>query len=81
MGILRLIAIEAPLRRQGDGRVLGTLVEEYARKIGLSTLFVSAASEAEGFYTATGWTRVTTQAPELLGDADGFVQMTKSIVR
>lgn len=57
------------------------MVENYAREIGLSGLFVSAASDAEGFYAATGWTRVTTQAPELLGYADGCVQMTKSIVR
>lgn len=78
-GIVRLVAITASLRRQGHARVLDSMVEDYARDIGLSRLFVSAASDAEGFYTATGWTRVTTRAPELLGDADGFVQMTKSI--
>lgn len=80
-GIIRLVAITAPLRRRGHGRMLGTMVEDYARDVGLSRLFVSAASDAEGFYAATGWTLVTTQAPELLGDADGCVQMTKSIVR
>ncbi len=80
-GIVRLVAITAPLRRQGHGRVLDTMVEDYAREVGLSRLFVSAASDAEEFYTATGWTPVTKRAPELLGDADGFVQMTKSIVR
>lgn len=80
-GIVRLVAITASLRRQGHGRVLDTMVEGYARKIGLSGLFVSAALDAEGFYTATGWTRVTTQAPELLGDAEDCVRMRKSILR
>lgn len=80
-GIVRLVAITTSLRRQGHGRVLDTMVEGYAREIGLNGLFVSAASDAEGFYTATGWTRVTTQAPELLGDANGCVRMRKSILR
>ncbi|GJD41961.1 GNAT family N-acetyltransferase [Methylobacterium bullatum] len=80
-GIIRLVAITASLRRQGHGRVLDMMVENYAREIGLRVLFVSAASDAEGFYMATGWTRVTTQAPELLGYADECVQMTKSIAR
>lgn len=79
-GIIRLVAITASLRRQGHGRVLDTMVEHYAREIGLNGLFVSAASDAEGFYTATGWTPVTMLAPELLGYADGCVQMTKSII-
>lgn len=79
-GIVRLVAIIASRRRQGHGRVLDLMVEDYAQEIGLSRLFVSATSDAEGVNTATGWTLVTTQAPELLGDADGFVRMTKSIV-
>jgi N-acetylglutamate synthase-like GNAT family acetyltransferase len=78
-GIVRLVAITAPLRRLGHGRVLVTMVEDYARKIELGRLYVSAASDAEGFYTATGWTRLTTEAPELLGYAESCAQMTKSI--
>ncbi|WP_425543207.1 GNAT family N-acetyltransferase [Methylorubrum aminovorans] len=50
-GIVRLVAITASLRRQGHGRVLDTMVEDYAREIGLTRLLVSAASEAEGFYS------------------------------
>lgn len=78
-GIVRLVAITAPLRRQGHGRVLDAMVEDYAREIGLNRLFVSAVSDAEKFYAATGWTRLSTRAPEALGSEIGFVQMTKFI--
>lgn len=80
-GIVRLVAITAPLRRNGHGRVLDAMVADYARALGLGRLFVSAASDAEGFYSSTGWIRLTRDAPVLLGQAEGFVPMTKRIVR
>lgn len=79
-GIVRLVAVTAPQRGQRHGRVLSALVENYARRLGLHTLFVSAALDAEGYYSATGWTRIASGAPALLGHADGFAQMRKRIV-
>ncbi|MEN3208947.1 GNAT family N-acetyltransferase [Methylorubrum populi] len=78
-GIVRLVAITAPIRRNGHGRVLDARVANYARALGLCRLFVSAAADAEGFYSSTGWVRLTRAAPALLGQAEGFVPMTKSI--
>ncbi|MDF9865555.1 N-acetylglutamate synthase-like GNAT family acetyltransferase [Methylorubrum pseudosasae] len=53
-GIVRLVAITAALRRNGHGRVLDAMVADYARALGLGRLFVSAASDAEGFLFVNG---------------------------
>lgn len=79
-GIVRLVAVTARQRGRGHGRVLSAMVEDYARKLGLHTLFVSAVLDAEGFYSATGWARVASGAPPLLGHADSFAQLRKRIV-
>lgn len=81
IGIVRLVAISAPLRGLGYGRLLDAMVEQYARDLGIDVLFVSAAANAEGFYTATGWARCVADVPEQLGKADHCVRMTKRIVR
>jgi N-acetylglutamate synthase-like GNAT family acetyltransferase len=78
-GIVRGVAISAILRGQGHGRILNAMVEEYARKLGIGTLFVNAAADAEGFYAATGWDRV--ESHPLLEHADNCVPMRKAIVR
>jgi N-acetylglutamate synthase-like GNAT family acetyltransferase len=80
-GIIRLVAVSAPLRRQGYGRLLDALVEQYARNLGIDVLFVSAAVNAERFYTATGWARCVADVPEHLSEADHCVRMTKRIAR
>lgn len=80
-GIIRLVAISAAVRGQGHGRILNARVEEHARGLGISILFVNAAAEAEGFYTATGWCRFDGDLPELLGRADNCVPMRKEISR
>ncbi|MEH3146102.1 MAG: GNAT family N-acetyltransferase [Methylobacterium frigidaeris] len=80
-GIVRLVAITAAVRRHGHGRVLGAMVEDYARGLGIGTLFVIAADDAEGFYLATGWHRFETMPPRLRERAESCVPMRKAIVR
>ncbi|QRE76552.1 GNAT family N-acetyltransferase [Methylobacterium aquaticum] len=80
-GIARLVAVCAALRGQGHGRILDTMVKEYANKLGLHTLFVNAAADALGFYTSTGWGRLVHNRPQLLEQADECVPMQITIVR
>jgi N-acetylglutamate synthase-like GNAT family acetyltransferase len=80
-GIVRLVAITGSVRGRGHGRILSMMVEDYARRLGIDTLFVNAALDAEGFYVATGWTRCLTYAPGQLGQAEATVPMVKSIAR
>ena len=46
-GIVRLVAIRRDVQRQGHGRKLGAMVDEFAVKLGLHTLFVNAHAENE----------------------------------
>ena len=80
-GIVRLVAIATAVRGQGHGRILTARVEEHARGLGIGTLFVSAAAEAEGFYTATGWHRFEGYLPRMLGRDANCVPMRKEISR
>jgi GNAT superfamily N-acetyltransferase len=50
------VAIDAELQGQGHGRALSDLVENYARRLGIRTLYVNAAPEAVGYYEKLGWT-------------------------
>jgi N-acetylglutamate synthase-like GNAT family acetyltransferase len=79
-GIVRLVAIAASVRRQGHGRILSARVEERARGLGIRTLLVNAAAEAEGFYTTLGWRRLEGHLPLILGHADNCVPMQKRII-
>jgi N-acetylglutamate synthase-like GNAT family acetyltransferase len=54
-GAVRLVAIVTDLQRQGHGRVLSEMVEAYARRLGIKTMFVNAALEAVGYYEKMGW--------------------------
>ena len=80
-GIVRLVAITAAIRGQGHGRILNAMVEGYAHRLGISILFVNAASDAEGFYPATGWKRFEGHPPRLLEHANNCVPMQKTIIR
>ena len=78
-GVIRLVAITADMRGRGHGRVLSTMVDDYARSLGIRTLLVSAACDAEGFYSAMGWHRCRENYDHLLGVADDCIQMQKAI--
>ncbi|QQR68585.1 MAG: GNAT family N-acetyltransferase [Alphaproteobacteria bacterium] len=54
-GAIRRVAITHSHQRQGHGRMMGQLVEDEARRIGIRSLYVNAAADAVGFYKKTGW--------------------------
>jgi GNAT superfamily N-acetyltransferase len=78
--IVRLVAIAADRQRQGLGRKLGALVEDYARDLGVMELKVNAAPDAVEFYRKTGWLVSPWNPDELVGIAATAVQMRKKIV-
>jgi N-acetylglutamate synthase-like GNAT family acetyltransferase len=49
-GAVRLVAISSDVQGKGHGRALSALVEDYARHLGLTLLFVNAVPEAIGYY-------------------------------
>lgn len=77
--IFRLVAITADEQGKGHGRAMGQLVEDRARALGVTTLYVNAADSAVGFYCQTGWTDYTWDPSELVDLAATAVQMTKRI--
>ena len=74
---VRLVAISEDFQRSGHGRRLSSLVEEYARSLGIKTLYVNAAPEALGFYKKLGWEFFEWDADELTGIAEDCRQMRK----
>jgi N-acetylglutamate synthase-like GNAT family acetyltransferase len=76
---VRLVAIAIGAQRQGHGRALSVLVEDYARRLGINTLFVNAAPEAAGYYEKMGWEACIWDETELTGIAAGATQMRKSL--
>jgi N-acetylglutamate synthase-like GNAT family acetyltransferase len=80
-GVVRLVAITADSQRQGHGRVLSRLVEDYARRLGISTLLVNAAPDAVGYYKKMGWVPCVWNEAELTGIKADCTQMYKSLLQ
>jgi N-acetylglutamate synthase-like GNAT family acetyltransferase len=78
-GVVRLVAIAADIQRRGHGRILSASVEDYARRLGLNTLFVNADPDAVGFYEKMGWKVCVWDVAELTGIASDCTQMTKAL--
>ncbi len=76
-GVVRLVAISDDFQKSGHGRQLSLFVENFARGLGIKTLYVNAAPEALGFYKKTGWEPYEWDANELAGIAEDCVQMRK----
>jgi N-acetylglutamate synthase-like GNAT family acetyltransferase len=76
-GAVRLVAISDDFQRKGHGRYLSSLVEEYARGLGIKTLVVNAAPEALGYYKKMGWEFYNWDVDELTGIAEDCRQMRK----
>lgn len=76
-GVFRLVAVTSAEQGRGHGRILGQMVEARARALGIETLLVNAAPEAQGFYEKTGWTPFVWDSAELTGIAASCIQMRK----
>jgi GNAT superfamily N-acetyltransferase len=79
-GAVRLVAIAPDVQRQGHGRVLAALVENYARGLALRLLLVNAAPEAVGYYEKMGWAASPWDTAELTGIAADCKQMAKPLL-
>jgi|ERR1700735_238339 N-acetylglutamate synthase-like GNAT family acetyltransferase len=79
-GAVRLVTIAIDVQGRGHGRVLSELVENYARRLGLTTLFVNAAPEAVGYYEKLGWEHYSWNPAELIGIAANCKQMRKVLL-
>jgi N-acetylglutamate synthase-like GNAT family acetyltransferase len=77
---VRLVAIAIDAQGQGHGRALSVLVEDYARRLGINTLFVNAAPEAVGYYQKMSWEAYIWDETELTGIAASTTQMKKSLL-
>ena len=76
-GVVRLVSIAPDVQRSGHGRALSMLTEDYARRLGITTLLVNAAPDAVGFYEKMGWKKDIWDESELRGLAADCIQMTK----
>ena len=79
-GAVRLVAIEPEFQRQGHGRVLSDFIENYARRLGILTLYVNAVPEAVGYYRKLGWMPEIWDEAELVGIASECLQMSKRLI-
>jgi hypothetical protein len=79
IAVVRLVAIVCEEQRKGHGRRLDSLVEAEARRRSVTTLRVNAAPDAVGYYEKTGWRQFAWDKSELVGLAEGCVQMTKQL--
>ena len=77
--VFRLVAITADAQGAGHGRVLGRMVEDWARAYGAHTALVNAAPTAVGYYEKTGWERHVWDASELTSIASDCIQMRKAL--
>ncbi len=78
-GIVRLVAIVPDLQRQGLGSVMEELLTDFARRQGMTRLWVNAARNATGFYEKRGWTPLVWDEHELATFGINCVQMTKPL--
>jgi N-acetylglutamate synthase-like GNAT family acetyltransferase len=77
IGVVRLVAISDDFQKSGHGRQLSLLVEDFARALGIKTLYVNAAPEALGFYKKMDWELYKWNPEELTGIAADCIQMRK----
>jgi GNAT superfamily N-acetyltransferase len=80
-GVVRLVAITVDSQRQGHGRILSRLVEDYARRLGISTLLVNAAPDAVRYYNKMGWVPCLWNEVELTGIRADCTQMSKLLLQ
>lgn len=78
--IIRLVAVEASEQRQGHGRILGAMVEDYAQMKGVDELYVNASLSAVGYYQKMGWQEYIWNQAEIDNHSMGeVIQMKKKL--
>ena len=77
IGKLRLVVIATERQRQGHGSVMEQMIADHAHRLGVTSLLVSSAPDAVGFYEKCGWQHELWDASELAGAASDCVQMAK----
>jgi N-acetylglutamate synthase-like GNAT family acetyltransferase len=78
-GVIRLVAIRRDVQRRGHGAKLAAMVDDFATKLRLHTLFVNAAADALGYYKKLGWEFFDWDLVELTLIAGGGRQMRKAL--
>lgn len=77
--VVRLVAIEPELQKQGYGLLMDQMLTEKAWEVGAKQLYVNAAPDAVGFYEKAGWHKQEWDPDELVGIASDCVQMVKPL--
>ncbi len=72
MGISRSVAVTEHEQGNGHGKVLGKLVQQFARNLGLIKICVNADSEKTGYYLSLGFSPEDWDSKEM---APGILQM------
>jgi GNAT superfamily N-acetyltransferase len=78
-GAIRLVSILKSEQGKGHGRVLSRMVEDFAKSIGIKTLYVNAAPEAVGYYERLNWKPHMWDSAELTGISQRCIQMLKTL--
>jgi N-acetylglutamate synthase-like GNAT family acetyltransferase len=78
-GVVRLVAIRRDVQRQGHGKKLAAMVDDFAARRGLRTLFVNAAADTLGYYKKLGWQYFDWDLAELVLIAGSGRQMRKAL--
>ncbi len=76
-GAVRRVAILDDFQRKGHGRRMAEMVENYAKNLGIKTLYVRAAPDALVYYKKMGWEYFVWEQSELTGIAEDNGQMRK----
>ena len=64
--LIRRVAVRSDIQRQGHGRILLSLVEQFARQHGCRSLVSHVALDAVGFYEKCGFTVERTEPKSVL---------------
>lgn len=75
--ITRSVAVSKEFQREGHGKALGKLVQEFARSLGVKRLHVNADKKKTGYYESLGFKEDEWGKEDLIGiDTSNIVQMT-----
>ena len=77
---IRLVAVAVDAQGKGHGRKLYEYIEEQVLFYGVNTLRLNAAPDAVGYYEKMGFIRQIWGKADLVGIAQGCIQMVKRLL-